>query len=134
MLVNVTRMGIARAGTVYNLTCTVHKVDGLVNSPTASWINVTGMMPVSSGNGITVSTSSDGVSAVSTLTFDPLRTSHSGAYICVGSLNFTALRTPLMSSVEEELSVQSNISNSCVYVCIALTPVHVQLPSLLPPT
>ena len=95
----------------YNLTCTVSKVvDGLVNSPTASWITSNGRMPVSDGNSITVSTSSDGMSAMSTLTFDPLRTSNNGAYMCVGSLSSPALQTPLMSSVEEELSVQSNVT------------------------
>ena len=113
----VSRSGTARAGMVYNLTCTVSKaVDGLTNSPTASWINITGMMPVSSGSNITVSTSSDGTSAVSTLTFDPLRTSHNDAYMCVGSLNSPALQMALMPSVREDLSVQSRFKsfiNSC---------------------
>ena len=105
----VSRSGTARAGMVYNLTCTVSKaVDGLTNPPTATWMSGTGLMPVSNGNGITPSTSSDGVSTMSTLTFVPLRTSHNGAYMCVGSLNSPARHTPLMPSVEEELLVQSN--------------------------
>ena len=108
----VSMSGTARASMVYSLTCTVSKVDGLANSPTASLVTSIGMMPVSSGNGITVSTSSDGTSAVSTLTFDPLRTSHNGAYICVGSLNSPALEMPLMPSDEEELTVQSKFGHN----------------------
>ena len=103
----VSRSGTARAGMVYNLTCTASKVDYLAHSPTASWTNFE-MMPVSNGNDITLSTSSNGTSTVSTLTFDPMRTSHNGAYMCVGSLDSPALQTPLMPSVEEELLVQSN--------------------------
>ena len=89
---------------VYNLTCTLSKVDGLINSPTATWTTGSGSMAVSNGNGITVS---NGITATSTLTFDPLRTSHNGAYTCIGSLNSPALQMPLTASVVENLAVQS---------------------------
>ena len=113
----VSRSGTARAGMAYNLTCTVSTtVNGLVNSPTASWINITGMMPVSTGNNITVSASSDGMTAVSMLTFDTLRTSHNDAIMCVGSLNSPALETALMPSVREDLSVQSMLSHLPIIV------------------
>ena len=92
---------------VYNLTCTVSKVDGLINSPTAAWTSGSGGMAVSNGNSITVSTYSDGTTTTSTLTFDPLRTSHNGAYMCIGSLNTPALQMPLTTSAVEEHRVQS---------------------------
>ena len=124
----VSRSGTARAGMVYNLTCTVSKtVAGLINSPTAFWITGIEGMPVSNGNNITVATSNDDeMSVISTLTFDPLRTSHNGAYMCVGSLNSPALQMPLMPSVEEELSVQSrfkSVVNNCnLYKSSSLPP------------
>ena len=105
---SVSRSGTARAGMVYNLTCTVSKVDGLINSPTATWTTGSGGVAVSNGNGVTVSTYSDGATATSTLTFDPLRTSHNGAYMCIGSLNSPALQMPLVTSAVENHAVQSN--------------------------
>ena len=127
----VSRSGTAIAGMVYNLTCTVTKVDGLINSPTASWTTGTGMMPVSNGNNITVATSSDVLSAVSTLTFDPLRTSHNGAYMCVGSLDSPALQMPLTAAVEEELSVQSKFKSLVNnYNLSVLPPSLLQFPLL----
>ena len=99
--------GIARAGMNYNLTCTAFKtLDGLLNSPTATW-TTTGGVAVSNGNGITVSTMTMDETAISTLTFDPLRTSHEGSYSCDGNLTSPALQAPLMPSNSETLSVQS---------------------------
>ena len=106
----VSRSGTARAGMVYNLTCTVSKGEGLLNFPTASWTTGSGGVAVSNGNSITISTSSNGTSTTSTLTFDPLRTSHNGAYMCVGSLNSPALQMPLTPSETENFAVQSKFS------------------------
>ena len=94
---------------VYNLTCTVSKmVDGLINSPTATW--TTAGVAVSSGNGITVSTmTANENAAISTLTFDPLRTSHDGRYSCDGTLTSPALDTPLMPSTVVAHRVQSEL-------------------------
>ena len=100
--------GIARAGMVYNLTCTVSKtVDGLINSPTATWTNTSTGMAVSNGKGITVSTVTDDMMSTSTLTFDPLRTSHKGSLVCGGTLTSPARETALMPSTMETLRVQS---------------------------
>ena len=91
---------------IYSLTCTVSKISGLINSPTATWtIGTIGGVAVSNGNDITVSTTS--TSDTSTLTFDPLRTSHEGIYVCVGSLNSPAVDVPLTPSEPENLNVQS---------------------------
>ena len=93
----------------YNLTCTVSKrVDGLINSPTATW-TTTGGVAVSNGNRITISTTTTEMAVVSTLTFDPLRTSHDGRYSCDGTLTSPALQAPLMPSTMVEHNVQSRL-------------------------
>lgn len=96
----------ARAGMIYNLTCTISKtVDGLINSPTATWTS--GGVAVTNENGITVSTVITDITAISILTFNPLRTSHVGGYTCDGTLTSLALETELTSSSVETLFVKS---------------------------
>ena len=103
---SVSRSGTARAGSIYNLTCTVSKtVDGLINSPTVSW--TTDGEVIVSGDGITVFTMTINETSVSTLVFDPLRTSHGGQYSCDGTLTSLVLITELIQSSEETLQVQS---------------------------
>ena len=115
----VSSSGTARAGMVYNLTCTVSKtVGGLINSPTATWTHVSTGMAVTNGNGITVSTTTDDMSVTSTLTFDPLRTSHEGSFVCSGTLTSPALNAPLMPSFTEELEILSK-ATSIVYIYVA---------------
>ena len=102
------RSGAARAGMIFNLTCTVFKtVDGLINSPTATW--TTGGVAVSNGTNIAVLTMVVNAYAVSTLTFDPLRASHQGNYRCGGSLASPALGMERTDFTSEQLSVQSEI-------------------------
>ena len=114
---SVSRSGTARAGMIYSLTCTVSKISGLVNSPTATW--TTGGVAVSNGNDITVSTTTSDTSSSSTLTFEPLTTSHEGIYMCLGSLNSPALDEPLTTSNPENQRVQSkpiylNVQSICM--------------------
>ena len=105
-MANVTSSGTPRAGMVYNLTCNVSKtISGLANSPTATW--TIGGVAVSSGNDVIISDSTDDRSALSTLTFGPLRTSHEGSYTCEGTLTSPALDMPLTPSTVEPLRVQS---------------------------
>ena len=100
--------GTARAGIVYNLTCTVSKtVNGLANSPIAIW--TIGGVVITNGNGITVTTMATNKSSISTLTFIPLRTSHGEQYSCEGMLTSPALDEPLMPSMIVELGVQSKL-------------------------
>lgn len=120
VVATVSSSGTARAGMVYSLTCTVTKVDGLINSPTAAWTTGSGGVAVSNGNDITVSISSNDTSATATLTFDPLRTSHNDAYMCVGSLNSPALQMPLTPSETENLVVQSMFSYVYDYLLLAI--------------
>jgi hypothetical protein len=113
----VSRSVTARAGVIYSLTCNVSKtVDGLTNSPTATW--TTEGRVVTNGNGIAVSYRTRDMITNSTLiTFVPLRTSHEGRFVCSGTLTSPALDTALTSSATEDLEVQSNYT-SIVYICI----------------
>ena len=96
---------------VYNMTCMVSKtMNGLINSPTVTWTTGHGEVALSNRNGITVSTTmitSD--TATSTLTFDPLKSSHNGGYSCRGTLTSPALGEPLAPSVMVTLTVQSKL-------------------------
>ena len=108
----VSSSGTAIAGMVYNLTCTISKtVSGLTNSPTATWTTVgeNGGVAITNRNGITVSNIIFNETARSTLTFDQLRTSHNGRYICDGTLTSPALETELMRSTVETFFVQSEM-------------------------
>ena len=91
---------------MYSLNCTVSKtVAGLINSPTAAW--TIRSMAVADGNDVTVSSTTNDMSTTSTLTFDPLRTSHEGIYTCGGTLTSPALDITLMPTVVENNNVQS---------------------------
>ena len=107
----VSSSGTAKAGMVYSLTCTVSKtVDGLINSPTATWTDLSTRMTVINGNEIIVSTMAVNETAISTLSFDPLTTSHEGRYSCDGTLTSIALETEVTHSTMETLQVQSEMS------------------------
>ena len=106
---SVSSSGTAVAGMVYNLTCNVSKtVDGLINSSTAMWTTMEGT-PISDEE-VAVQTMVTDTYAISTLTFDPLRTTHEGNYRCGGALTSPALETALTDFTSEQLSVQSEIS------------------------
>jgi hypothetical protein len=95
-------------------------VDGLINSPTATW-TIWGVA-VTNGNGITVSNTTEDVVVTSTLTFSPLRTSHEGSFVCSGTLTSPALDTALMPSTIEDLEIQSKATFSA---CIIHIPIPV---------
>ena len=102
----VSSSGTATAGMIYSLICTVSKtVGGLTDSPTAMW--TTRGVAVTNGNGITVTGTTGDMTVTSTLTFDPLRTSHEGSFVCSGTLTSPALGTALMPSATEDLEIRS---------------------------
>ena len=106
----VSSSGTATAGMVYSLTCNVSKtVGGLTDSPTAMW--TTGGVAVTNGNGITVTGTTGDTTVTSTLTFDPLRTSHEGSFVCSGTLSSSALDTLLMPSATENLEIKSKTAS-----------------------
>lgn len=102
---SIIRSGIFRAGEVYSLTCSVSKtVESLLSSPSAIW--TTDWRAITDTE-IFIATDSDDSSTNSTLTFNPLRTSHGGNYYCNSSLT---INKTLRVSTHEELIIQSNNS------------------------
>ena len=87
------------------------------------WSN--GGVAITNGNGITVSDTTEDVTVTSTLTFDPLWTSHKGSFVCSGTLTSPALDATLITSTVEELEVQSEASLDlwCIYYIHTLTRV-----------
>ena len=107
----VSSSGSTVAGSEFTLTCVINEtISGLTNMPTAMWINVDGEVIVTGGD-ITIATPAPGDrEAMSTLTFNPLRTSHDKAYRCTGSITSPALNQPRTVSLEENVDVQSKVS------------------------
>ena len=96
------------AGSTFTLTCTVSEdITGLVAMPTAIWLNPDGE-PVMPGNDITIATPppSDRV-AITTLTFNPLRTSHNRGYTCSGTITSPAQEGTIAVSERGDVSIQS---------------------------
>ena len=79
--VSITASGTNTAGEIYSLVCFV-TVTGSTEQPSITWLDDDGQ--IASAPSITVSpTTSDGGDGYSTtLTFDPLATSHTGTYTC----------------------------------------------------
>ena len=67
--------GNATAGQTYRFICNATTVPGLMNSPLATWF--IGSSEVTTGDGLEITLSSDG--SVSTLLFNPLKTSHASS-------------------------------------------------------
>ena len=112
---------VATAGQTHTLNCTVVKIGGLINSPIVSW--TTGGVPV--GSGVSVVTTTGQLSTTSVLTFNPLRTSDGGNYMCEGSLTSPARGDPLTVSAPRRVDVKSksiipNHSYSCLAIYSAL--------------
>ena len=82
-------------------------VGGLLNRLTVSW--TAGMQRAANENSETASTTVGNSTSVFLLTFNPLKTSHGGIYVCRGSLESPALSRPLATSEQERVSIQSII-------------------------
>ena len=88
---DISMSGSLVAGSEFNLTCVVLElISGLTGMPDVMWMRadgdaVPGAMSVTRADGM----------AMAVLTFDPVRTSYSGEYICTGSLTSPTKSTPL---------------------------------------
>ena len=93
--VNITTSGSPVAGQNYSLTCTGAFVWNASIVSTTTWRNATGGIP--GGIGITVSGGS--------LTFNPLRTSHGGQYICLSTLSdpFNSTATSMTNVIAQSM-------------------------------
>ena len=89
---------------MYSLTCNVSVISGFANPPSVAWTLEEGTF---NGSGITVSNSTGTLFSLSTLTFDPLRTSHGKVYTCGGSIASPALETPQTTTTQERVTVKS---------------------------
>ena len=85
---NVSDLGLTEAGGIGpTLTCTVTEtIPGLTNMPSAIWVKA--FVPQVSGGSIAVNDIfRNGTTAVTSLSFPELHTSHAGLYTCRGVLN-----------------------------------------------
>lgn len=99
------------AGKNYTLTCSVMATPDDIT--TLTWSG-----PGVDQNSVQVSSSS---SSALMLTFNPLHTSHGGAYTCEASLNVSQVDTSdLTSIITENVIVQSKLILSCVAWCYVL--------------
>ena len=104
---SVSPSGSMVAGSEFTLTCVITEViPGLTNIPSATWLGINGE-PVTSGNGITLTTSRNDTSATAILNFNPLKASHGIVYTCIGNLATPTQREPLQVMNQARLRVQS---------------------------
>ena len=83
---NISQGGSDRAGEVLYLNCSVLKtINGLVHSPSAAW--TVNREHIQEGDNINISVHE---TSISFLTFNPLKTSHTGNYSCHGNLTSPA--------------------------------------------
>ena len=112
------------AGDVYTLTCNTTVVKNLAAKPDIQWLY----------SGTTVDGTSITLGAVvmtrnvftRNLTFNPLRTSHGGQYICRASVDIPAISLPAISSQSSlNITVQSKNMRLLAHKCLSLQHVHV---------
>ena len=98
-----------------NLTCTVTKtISGLSNMPSAIWTG-----PVVSEKGITAKeTIRNATTAVTTLSFSELHTSHAGLYICEGKLSSPAAEDGIITN--SSLPIPVTIKCEWISMCLIM--------------
>ena len=92
---NVLDLGVMEAGGIGpTLTCTVTEtIPGLTNMPSAIWVT----MAVSGGSIAVNDIFRNGTTAVTSLSFPELHTSHAGLYTCQGVLNSSGVDDGLIT-------------------------------------
>ena len=104
---SVSQSGSMVAGSEFTLTCVITEaIPGLINMPSAMWLGINSE-PVTSGNGITLTTSRNDTSATAILNFSPLKASNGIVYECIGNLATPTQREPLQVMSEARFRVQS---------------------------
>ncbi len=122
-VVTISVSGDSVAGSSLSLLCTATPPIPLMTPPTISWVGVVSSDDVTVTNSLTVLESNTMV------TFNPLRTSRGGVYMCVAGYNIPA--ADISSSVQNSDSTTVNVQSKCVwcgvgvcvcvYVCTVLT-------------
>lgn len=105
VVVSTTVEGTPVAGQNYSLTCTLELPEGINTPAVLQWLDSNG--PVSNGSGTTVGEPQlAGTTAVITVEFSPLRTSHSGHFTCRATVTSPALPYRIVKSAELDVFVQ----------------------------
>ena len=87
------------------LTCTVREaILGLTNMPSAQWMKDSLVVERSESISLTETFRND-TTAVTTLSFSPLKTSHAGQYTCQGTLDSVAATTGIITTSAEPVAV-----------------------------
>ena len=122
--VSITASGTNTAGETYSLVCSV-TVRGSTEQPSITWLEDDGQ--IASDPLITVSpTTSDGGDGYSTtLSFDPLATSHTGTYTCRATVGGEIQTDTEVVSVRSEFVIVNFIPHFHHFV------IHLQTPQLL---
>ena len=109
LLISITTTGSQEIGSTYTLQCIVTSV----NTPTIIWKSSTDIISNTS-LGIEVGDlANNGDTWSVTLTFNPLRQSHGGEYVCITYMNFDA------SDIINETITVDVISES-LYICLSI--------------
>ena len=104
-MVNVTADITMTAGDELQLTCTVSTVNYLVASSLVTVLWSGGSV---GSSGVTESiTTTNGVTSMKTLTFNPLLTSHGAEYTCHAMINIPSINVIVSSSDSTNVIVQS---------------------------
>ena len=93
------------AGESYTLTCTVEVVEGLVVRPDVEWLDPDNNT-ITNGGDITVG-SQETSGTITTLTFNPLHTSHGGEYTCRAKITIEDISVDVTSRESFDVIVQS---------------------------
>ena len=75
--------------------------------PQVEWINPDGMTVTSGGSVVVEDAVTIGTTTVLVATFNPVRTSHGGQYMCQATLSSPDLSSPASAFVFESIIVQS---------------------------
>ncbi len=99
-VVTITESGSSVVGFPFTLNCTATSPIFLLTPPVVMWINVV------ESNNVTVTSNDLTVSqSTTTVMFDPLKTSHSGVYMCVASYSIPGANLPDLTTVFQPLSL-----------------------------
>ena len=104
-MIEIWSSGSYKAGEVYSLTCDVSLSQNLRQSPVIEWVGPDGNT-IDNTTLRDVSLNSSSPSAIMTLLFNPLRTSHRGMYWCRATLTDMDASIMIMNTSSVTVSVQ----------------------------
>lgn len=103
MVLSIMTIGNAIAGETYEIVCEASLKRGIQATPFFTWMNSDGDRVMNDGNILVGPATASSLQMV----FDILKTSHSGIYTCEATLYSLALQSPLVTSINISLDVES---------------------------